>query len=829
VTAASDRRTGGPPTTARPGDHPRQTQTDVLRTRFPTRPAATTWPQTRLSRQRLLQRLLATPFVADTPVGEENRRRGLRIVLDWLETQPGETWQQRWLASGADNDGRVDWRGFPVRWRKATTSFDCRFDAAVLGTGLLSLMCADVIRPGLAWLVTTATPKRLAAEMARTRDPVGFAELTARCEANPVGESTTRVALHRIAVIMAAKGGAVADISIGDCLELLEVAADACTFSSHKSPYFYQLLHALGVFGSTAAPTVRALSDQRQLSVEQLVDRCGIQCRPVRDLLVDYLRERQVSVDHVTLVRLADTLGRLFWRDLELRHPGIDSLRLAPTVAAGWKQRIGMKTTRHRQSDGSVIDVHSPRQSATNCLSTVRTFYLDIAQWSTDDPARWGPWAVPCPIKAGEIPHRKEADRRKSRMDQRTRERLPVLPALIAAVDSGRTATAQRLTAAQATRPGDTFTAHGQTLRRAITTRAPANVWAEDPADGNRRNLTREEDRAFWAWAAVEVLRLSGIRVEELTELTHPSLVQYRLPATGELVPLLHIAPSKTDTERLLVVSPELADVLSAIICRVRDDTGAIPLVAAYDYHERVFNPPLPILFQRRVGTENRAINAPAIRNLLTDALAATGLTDADGQPLRFVPHDFRRIFITDAVMNGMPPHITQLVVGHRDINTTMGYKAVYPEEAINGHRAFIARRRDLRPSREYRTPTDEEWEEFLGHFERRQVALGDCGRAYGTTCIHEHSCVRCPLLRVEPAQRPRLVGIRDNLLARIEEAQREGWVGEAEGLKVSLAAAKQKLAQLDHLAARRATIHLGMPGLPDVAGRTVTLSKGTL
>ena len=113
----------------------------------------------------------------------------------------------------------------------------------------------------------------------------------------------------------------------------------------------------------------------------------------------------------------------------------------------------------------------------------------------------------------------------------------------------------------------------------------------------------------------------------------------------------------------------------------------------------------MPLLFQRRVGTENRAINAPAIRNLLDEALAAAGLTDADGQPLRFVPHDFRRIFITDAVMNGMPPHIAQLVVGHRDLNTTMGYKAVYPEEAINGHRAFLARRRELRPAGEYRTP----------------------------------------------------------------------------------------------------------------------------
>ena len=116
------------------------------------------------------------------------------------------------------------------------------------------------------------------------------------------------------------------------------------------------------------------------------------------------------------------------------------------------------------------------------------------------------------------------------------------------------------------------FTGVGQTLRRTVTTRAQAAaVWAEDPGSCGRRNLTREEHQAFWAWAAVGVLRHSGIRIEELTELTHSSLVQYRLPATSELVPLLHIAPSKTDSERLLVIGPELADVLSAIVCRVRD------------------------------------------------------------------------------------------------------------------------------------------------------------------------------------------------------------------------------------------------------------------
>ena len=172
-----------------------------------------------------------------------------------------------------------------------------------------------------------------------------------------------------------------------------------------------------------------------------------------------------------------------------------------------------------------------------------------------------------------------------------------------------------------------------------------------------------------------------------------------------------------------------------------------------------------------------------------------------------------------------MPPHIAQLILGHNDINTTMGYKTAYPEEAIRGHRAFIARRRESRPSEEYRSPTEQEWEEFLGHFERRRVALGDCGRAYGTSCIHEHSCVRCPLLRISPDQRGRLEDIRDNLLARIAEAEREGWAGEAEGLKVSLSAANNKLAQADMTAARRfEAVDLGNPAYRDIAVATIAV-----
>ncbi len=527
-----------------------------LARRFPPRPVQECWPATSQRRGHVLARLFAAPFTAGRDDLQSSRRTGLTKLVHWLEEQPGRTWQDRWLASGADAAGNLAWRELAAAWLRGTgwASGNPRTDFIALGRGILPLICGDVIRPSLAWLLSPETPKNLAAEMARSRDPAGFAALAMLSRADPASAATKDLAARRIAALLAAKGGMIAGITVGDCLELLAGLADG---GGNTSPYFYQLLHALGTFPPAAPPTVRAFKTPGQLTVDQLVDRYPIACQPVRALIIDYLRERQPAVDHATLRSLSRTLAGLFWRDLELRHPGISSLRLAVV----------------------------PRHDGMNTLAMVRAFYLDIAQWAVSDPARWAPWAVPCPIRDEEMSRKKERSHRKSRMDQRTRERLPVLPILVAAVDAARGKTAGILLAARAAPPGGVFTVAGQTLRRPVMARhgTSAKVWAEDPAAGRRRDLTAEEHRAFWTWAAVAVLRLTGIRIEELSELSHHSFVQYRLPATGELVPLLQIAPSKTDTERLLVIAPELADVLSAVICRIRGSDGAVPPVVAYD------------------------------------------------------------------------------------------------------------------------------------------------------------------------------------------------------------------------------------------------------
>lgn len=813
---------------ADPPAHPsRSHDVATLLDRFPPRSPASSWPATAATREQVIDRLFAPPFVPDNRLSQANRRRGLRRLLDWLDEAPGETWQDRWLASGADAAGNTAWRGLAMDWIRAKQIGFVDGSYLHLGNALRAVICGDVIRPSIGWLTTPATVRYLAAEMALVRDPETFAELNAlidigtepsRARAEPM---TRMEVLCRIAVILAAKGGLVRDITVGDCLELLEQVSEAGSGNRRQrnNLSFYQALHTIGVFGEDAPATMRVFHTRGRQSAEQLVDRYEIACRPVRDLLVDYLREREVGLDHGSLRHLAYQLAGLFWKDLETHHPGVADLRLSRSMAAAWKQRVQTVTTKTGDR---------PRAGALNCLTVVRAFYLDIASWATDDPARWAPWAVPCPIRAHEASHAKERQQRKSRMDQRTREQMPILPILVATVAARRRDSAERLAAARATAPGDAFTVAGTLLRRAVMSRqAGARVWAEEPETGRRRDLTLEEHRGFWTWATVEVLRATGLRIEELTELSHHSFVQYTLPTTGELVPLLHIAPSKTDTERLLVISPELADVLSAIVTRVRDETGSVPLVVDYDRHERLWNPPAPLLFQRRLRVENRPITEAAIRDMLGGALADSAITDASRQPIIFRPHDLRRIFITDAITNGMPPHIAQLVAGHKDINTTMHYKAIYPEEVITGHRAFIARRRALRPAEEYRQPTDAEWEEFLGHFERRRVELGTCGRAYATTCIHEHSCLRCPLLRPDPTQRPRIVEIHNNLLARIDEAGRQGWLGEVEGLKVSLDGARHKLRQIDEQLARSKAVHLGIPDFSSVTGRDIAADAG--
>ncbi|MEU0355358.1 site-specific integrase [Streptomyces cyaneofuscatus] len=811
--------------TARPPVTMAGTVQKALRKKFPPRQSPGAWLATSLDRKGALD--LLNTFSEGVPKHTHvYRLRSASRLLSWLETFPGDNWQQRWHNSPAESQPR-SWTDLLTVWlreqgRAAGSKAEHR-------TGALALIRADVIRPGLAWLMTSRSP-HYRDTAAAFRDPEGFAALEMAAGSDFWQDRLAMQAAHQIAMLILSKGGKINDITVGDCLELKDVEARTYRQFDGRT-LFYTWLRNLEIFPPDAPATLRDVTKHTgQVSVAQLVDRYQLKCRPIRNLLVDYLAEREPALDYRSLEQLARCLAHLFWADLEQHHPGINSLHLDAEVIVAWKERIRTKKTRRRMPDGTVAEISSPRMSAIERMNEVRAFYLDLAQWAVEEPSRWGPWVAPCPIRERELSFKKHDKQQKARMDRRTRERLPVLPALVRAADQRLKAARQRLEAVLAAEPGTTFTVLGETYTRVMGTDRVDRVRSTNVYDeaGKRIHLGQAEHRAFWAWATVEFLRHTGARIEEMLETSHHSIIQYTLPTTTEVVPLLQIAPSKTDEERVLLVTPELADVLSAIVQRVRGADGKVPLVDSYDASEKVWNPPMPLLFQWKTGGQSRAVSQNTIRRALSEMLETADITDTAGQPLSYQPHDFRRIFVTDAIANGLPPHIAMIICGHKDISTTMGYKAVYPTEAIEAHRAFISRRRSLRPGEEYRTPTTEEWDAFLGHFEKRKLSVGTCGRAFGTSCVHEHACVRCPMLRPEPAQRGRLEEIRINLIARITEAQREGWLGEVERLETSLVATGEKLAQLDAEVVRRTgAVDLGMPSFSQIAVRTSAATPG--
>jgi hypothetical protein len=758
--------------------------------------------------------LALLPQMPDWPAATVHRTRRLRgagTILDWLNAHPGEGWQDRWTVSGADRDTSWIEMLAPGDTRQAVT----KRQEHIAGLGCL-LMCRAVL-PSYDFLAAYRA-KGLLSQVREIMRPDMFARLENAAAERGMSGRDKGDALCVISKIVLHTGTDVDALTPGDVLEMF-------AWSVHTDPPRRQVpgLHAawdlLGAIGVTPpGTTLRSAQRRGQRTTAELVDDYGICCRPIRDVLVRYLDERRPALDYKTLAGLAGELAGTFWADIERHHPGIDTLHLPGEIAQAWKERARVIT----DADGTIRE----RKNIHALLMRVRAFYLDIQQWALEDPS-WVPWAVPSPVRRNDTQGYEKARRKTTaEMHQRVRERLPHLPALADAAGRCLAETTALLAAAAEREPGEVFDHAGTRYRRkalksdGLSARHQGNpsVTAENLVTGKTVNLTRLEDEAFWARAIVETLRLSGVRLEELLEITHLALVSYKLPGSGEVVPLLQIVPSKSNEERLLLVDPELASVLATVITRLRaGNNGAVPLVARYDRHERTTGPLLPHLFQRVLGARREVISPGTVYKLINTALAAAGLKDATGLPLAYRPHDFRRCFTTAAVTGGLPVHIAARILGHKSLTTTETYTVVFQDDLIRCYRAFLDKRRAARPSEEYREPTDAEWQEFQKHFQLRKVALGTCGRPYGSVCQHEHACLRCAMLRVSPQQRPRLTEIIRNLRERITEARMNGWLGEVQGLEVSLEAAKRKLASLDRSierSRRSGPTDLGMPAI---------------
>ncbi|WP_371129021.1 tyrosine-type recombinase/integrase [Rhodococcoides fascians] len=233
--------------------------------------------------------------------------------------------------------------------------------------------------------------------------------------------------------------------------------------------------------------------------------------------------------------------------------------------------------------------------------------------------------------------------------------------------------------------------------------------------------------------------------------------------------------------------------------------TGCAPV--AGDHSRRS-----PFLFQRRIGQRLEVMTNGAIGTSIRKVCQDLAGLDPRFDGVHFRPHDFRRLFATELVNNGLPIHIGAALLGHLNLDTTRGYVAVFEEDVTRHYQAHLERRRALRPPEEYIPVTAEEWTEFKEHFDKRKIELGSCGRPYATPCSHEHACIRCPMLHVDTKMISRLTDIEADLELRRTRAHTQGWIGEIEGIDLTLTFLRSKRADAERLSIRTTAL-----GLPDV------------
>lgn len=229
--------------------------------------------------------------------------RGTRALLTRLNGYPGDTWEQRWLASGSDAAPRtwMDHADLPQYDRWSPTLL-----------GINALLQLRVLRPSYSWMLDSRTKLNTAQFIEHN----GGEALT---KLRVLGEYQASLLRHRrdaeagLARVMIRTGKTIEQITGDDLLYYADVVKTSGR--QRREHLLWELLVRLGPL-ATEAPTLRAAwsakGNTRQHSTATLVDRYGIPQSGVRDLLADYFEEIRPGMDYGSLEGLAYRLVRLF-------------------------------------------------------------------------------------------------------------------------------------------------------------------------------------------------------------------------------------------------------------------------------------------------------------------------------------------------------------------------------------------------------------------------------------------------------------------------------------------------------------------------------------
>lgn len=217
--------------------------------------------------------------------------RGARVVLSWLLDQPGEGWQARWQASGADSG--VGWTD-PLLASQPRSYNKCRNE---LTAGLRHLILSRAIAPGYDFLV--AYRANMLFRLARqVRRPELFAQAAAAAAQLGVAGRRREDALAVLTKIVLCTGRDLDQLNGEDLLAYR--AWEMRRYGFPKSGVSLAWAPACGI-ADLGEGGLREAVRVGQRPTSELVDAYQLRCVPVRDLLVRYLDERRPGLDYSSL------------------------------------------------------------------------------------------------------------------------------------------------------------------------------------------------------------------------------------------------------------------------------------------------------------------------------------------------------------------------------------------------------------------------------------------------------------------------------------------------------------------------------------------------
>ncbi|WP_053208221.1 hypothetical protein [Jiangella muralis] len=248
------------------------------------------------------------------------RRAGLRVLLALLAEHPGQTWQERWLASGLDAGTTQvrDLFALPTQREHA-------------GHALKVLFCLRVIRPSLPAFRASRFKHYFQFFEAAQADPAldRFLELVEQTNTSP---HYKRCARMDIAGALTTQGIELADLTAEGLLHhAIETRRGryGAGYEHHIGHLAWQVLHESGHFPSSVPATLRGAMRAPAMTPAELVDSYQLVNRDVAEMLTRYLTRRSHDLDYSTLRGLARDLCDIFWREIETINPAQADLALS--------------------------------------------------------------------------------------------------------------------------------------------------------------------------------------------------------------------------------------------------------------------------------------------------------------------------------------------------------------------------------------------------------------------------------------------------------------------------------------------------------------------